>query len=62
MLFERIGTVSVSVKTTAIRIAFGPAERLDNRIEVRVTKPFSRPVTCRSCRSGSVSARAGPVG
>jgi hypothetical protein len=30
MLFARIGTVPVPVKTTSIRIASGPAERLDN--------------------------------
>ena len=32
MLFERIRTASVPVNTTPIRIASGPAERLDNRM------------------------------
>ena len=62
MLFERISTVAVPVKTTPIRIALGSAERLDNRIRVRVGKPSIRSATGRPCLRGSVSARAGPVG
>jgi len=60
-LFERIRTAPVPVKTTPIRIASGPAERLDNRIAVRVAKSLSRPATRSPCRRGSMSARAGPA-
>jgi hypothetical protein len=60
-LFERIRTASVPMNTTPIRIVSGPAERLDNRIAVRVTKSFSRPVARSPCRRGSMRARAGPV-
>jgi hypothetical protein len=59
--FARIRTVPVPVDTTPIRIASGPAERLDNRIAVRVTKSFSRPVTRSPNRRGSMRARAGPA-
>jgi len=59
--FERIRTASAPMNTTPIRIGSGPAERLDNRIAVRVTKSFSRPVTRSPCRRGSMRARAGPV-
>jgi hypothetical protein len=44
-----------------IRTASGPAERLDNRIAVKVTKSFSRPVTRSPSRRGSMRARAGPA-
>ena len=59
--FERIRTASVPVNTTPIRVASGPAEKLDNRSAVRVTKSFSRPVARSPCRKGSMRARAGPV-
>ena len=36
--------MAVPVNMTPIRIASGPAERLDNRIRVRVGKPFIRSV------------------
>ena len=62
MLFERISTVAVPVKMTPIRIASGSAERLDNRIRVRVGKPSIRSATGCPRQRGSVSARAGPVG
>ena len=62
MLVEKIGTASVPVKTTPIRITAGPAEWLDNRMVMRIAKPSSRSVTRRFCPRGSVSARAGPVG
>jgi hypothetical protein len=61
VLFARIRTASVPVNTTPIRVASGPAERLDNRSAVRVTKSFSRPVARSPCRRGSMRARAGPV-
>ena len=59
--FARIRTVPVPVDTTPIRIASGPAERLDNRKAVRVAKSFSRRVTRSPCRRGSMRTRAGPV-
>ena len=59
--FERIRTASVPMNTTPIRVASGPAEGLDNRIAVRGTKSFSRPVARSPCRRGSMRARAGPV-
>jgi hypothetical protein len=62
MFFERIGTVSMPVKTTANRIASGPLATRGSRIRVRIAKRFGRPVTPRSCRRGSVNARAGPGG
>ena len=61
MLFERTRTAFVPMNTTPIRIASGPAERLDNRIAVRVAKSFSRPVARSPCRRVSIRARAGPV-
>jgi hypothetical protein len=60
-LFARIRTASAPVSTTLIRVASGPAERLDNRSAVRVTKSFSRPIARSPCRRGSMRARAGPV-
>jgi hypothetical protein len=57
----RIRTVPVPVDTTPIRIASGPAERLDNRKAVRVAKSFSRPVTRSPNRRGSMRVRAGPA-
>jgi hypothetical protein len=61
MRFERIRTVPAPLDTTPIRIASGPAERLDNRIAVRVTKSLSRPITRSPNRRGSMRARAGPA-
>jgi hypothetical protein len=61
VLFARIRTASVPMNMTPIRVASGPAERLDNRIAVRLTKSFSRPVARSPCRRGSMRARAGPV-
>jgi hypothetical protein len=60
-LFARIRTAFVPVNTTPIRVASGPAERLDNRSAVRVTKSVSGPVARSRCRRGSMRARAGPV-
>lgn len=59
--FARIPTASVPVNTTPIRVVSGRAERLDNRIAVRVAKSFSRPVARSPCRRGSIRTRAGPV-
>jgi hypothetical protein len=59
--FERIHAGSVPVNTTPIRIGSGRAERLDNRMEVRVAKSFSRPAARSPCRRRSMRARAGPV-
>jgi hypothetical protein len=62
MLFERIGGVSVPVKTTPLPIASGPLAMRGNRKRVRVAKPSSRSARGGLCKRGSVSARAGPVG
>jgi hypothetical protein len=62
-LFKKIGTMATDgqpVKTTPTNIAFGPAQRHDNRRRMTLAKSFSRPVTHRPIGRESVSARAGP--
>ena len=59
--FARTRTAFVPVNTTPIRVASGPAERLDNRIAVRATRSFSRPLARNPRWRESVRARAGPV-